>query len=56
MESTYESGDQGDHSELEGVDFDVEPELPEDRGPAESVSDDPDTEEDDKPENPPSAP
>jgi sec-independent protein translocase protein TatC len=40
VESTYEAGDQGDHQRLDDVDFDEEPKLPEDRGPAESASDD----------------
>jgi len=48
-ESAYESGDHGDHEHLEEIDFDEEPKLPEDRGPAESKSDDPVGDEEGKP-------
>ena len=48
-ESTDDAGDHGDHDHLEGIDFDVEPGLPEDRGPAESKSDDPVREEEGRP-------
>jgi sec-independent protein translocase protein TatC len=47
-ETTYEHGDQGDHKDLEDVDFDKEPELPKDRAEEESKSDNPEPPKDDK--------
>lgn len=47
-ESTYEHGDQGDHKDLEDVDFDKEPELPKDRAEEESKSDNPEAPKEDK--------
>jgi sec-independent protein translocase protein TatC len=49
VESAYESGDHGEHHSLDQVDFDEDPKLPEDRGPAESVSDEVISPEEEKP-------
>lgn len=48
-ETTYESGDQGDHQGLEDLDFDKTPDIPKDRAIEESRSDDPDATKNDKP-------